>query len=61
MFPKAITALLALAATVSLTAAPGLPARKVHYTPDGHSAVCVNGSARFNRALYGAHSGFRME
>ena len=32
-----------------------------HYEPEGRSAVCVNGSARYNRALYGAHSGFRME
>ena len=32
-----------------------------HYEPEGLSAVCVNGSARYNRALYGAHSGFRME
>lgn len=33
----------------------------IHYRPDGGSAVCVNGAARYNRALYGAHSGFRME
>lgn len=35
--------------------------RAMHYRPAGQSAVCTNGSARFNRALYGAHSGFRLE
>lgn len=35
--------------------------RAAHYRPEGRSAVTVNGPARFNRALYGAHSGFRME
>lgn len=33
----------------------------LHYRPEGRSAVCVNGTTKFNRALYGAHSGFRME
>lgn len=32
-----------------------------HYTPQGGSAVCVDGTTLYNRALYGAHSGFRME
>ena len=38
-------------------------ARKMHYRPDetGRGVVCVDGVARFNRALYGAHTGFRME
>lgn len=35
--------------------------RAAHYRPEGRSAVTVNGPARFNRALYGAHSGFRLE
>lgn len=35
--------------------------RPLHYRPDGNSAVVVNGKARFNRALYGAHTGFRVE
>lgn len=61
MSKTAINLLLALIAAGPLSAAPGLPARSVHYKPDGQSAVCVNGTARYNRALYGAHSGFRME
>lgn len=38
-------------------------ARKMHYRPDetGFGVVCVDGTARFNRALYGAHIGFRVE
>ncbi|MDO4758829.1 MAG: DUF4450 domain-containing protein [Rikenellaceae bacterium] len=35
--------------------------RALHYRPDGQSAICVDGTARFNRALYGAHTGFRLE
>ena len=33
----------------------------MHYLPDGISAVTVNGESRFNRGLYGAHSGFRID
>lgn len=36
-------------------------ARKLHYRPDGKGVFSIDGTARFNRALYGAHSGFRME
>lgn len=35
--------------------------RPLHYRPDGRSVVVVDGKARFNRALYGAHTGFRVE
>ena len=35
--------------------------RQQHYVADGNSAVTVNGKSKFNRALYGAHSGFRMD
>ena len=35
--------------------------RPVHYMPDGTSAVAVDGKTRFNRGLYGAHSGFRVD
>ncbi len=35
--------------------------RRLHYRPDTQGVICVDGSARFNRALYGAHSGFRLE
>lgn len=32
-----------------------------HYTPDGQSVVTVNGGSKFNRGLYGAHTGFRVD
>ncbi|MCH5234702.1 MAG: DUF4450 domain-containing protein [Muribaculaceae bacterium] len=35
--------------------------RPPHYLPDGVSAVSLNGEKRFNRGLYGAHSGFRID
>ncbi|HYO22806.1 MAG TPA: DUF4450 domain-containing protein, partial [Flavisolibacter sp.] len=35
--------------------------REIHYKPDGEDFVLVNGSRRFNRALYGGNSGFRAE
>ncbi|HEX8316278.1 MAG TPA: DUF4450 domain-containing protein, partial [Flavisolibacter sp.] len=35
--------------------------REVHYKSDGEDFVLVNGSRRFNRALYGGNSGFRAE
>lgn len=41
-------------------AAQGAP-RPLHYRPDGSSVVAHDGTARFNRALYGAHTGFRVE
>ena len=54
-----------LAATGILFSAAAFAAkapRQLHYRPDGaNSVVAVNGSTKFNRALYGAHSGFRME
>lgn len=34
---------------------------KLHYLPDGGSAYTVNGTVKFNRGLYGAHSGFRVD
>ncbi|WP_114783017.1 DUF4450 domain-containing protein [Botryobacter ruber] len=36
-------------------------ARPLRYKPEGNSFVIVNGTKRFNRALYGTHSGFRVE
>lgn len=46
---------------VSLQTAAGIELRPRHYVPDDRSAVCIDGKTKFNRALYGAHSGFRME
>lgn len=43
----------------------GLPfkseAANLHYIPDGNSVYTVNGTTKFNRALYGAHTGFRVD
>jgi hypothetical protein len=35
--------------------------RAVHYLPDGNDFVCENGKMRFNRALYGTNTAFRVE
>ncbi|HJX71273.1 MAG TPA: DUF4450 domain-containing protein, partial [Bacteroidales bacterium] len=35
--------------------------RSVRYHPDGTDFIIVNGDKRFNRALYGTNSGFRIE
>jgi hypothetical protein len=35
--------------------------RKIHYVPDGSSFVLKNGTRKFNRALYGSNTGFRVE
>ena len=35
--------------------------RSVRYQPDGRDFVIANGNKRFNRALYGTNTGFRVE
>ncbi|WP_207427037.1 DUF4450 domain-containing protein [Pedobacter sp. SYSU D00535] len=35
--------------------------RQIHYRPDGEDFVLANGKKRFNRALYGTNTGFRVE
>lgn len=35
--------------------------RKIHYKPKGEAFELVNGSRKFNRALYGTNTGFRIE
>ena len=35
--------------------------RTLHYKPKGNAFVLVNGSRKFNRALYGTNTGFRVE
>ena len=35
--------------------------RTVRYTPEGEDFVITNGARRFNRALYGTHTAFRVE
>ncbi|MCM1490116.1 MAG: DUF4450 domain-containing protein [Muribaculum sp.] len=58
MNTKIKSTLLALA-TLGLffeTEAAGL-----HYTPYGNSVISTNGTVKFNRGLYGAHTGFRVD
>ena len=40
---------------------PSFRPRPPHYLPDGGGVVTFDGPGRFNRALYGAHTGFRVE
>ncbi|MBS7229676.1 DUF4450 domain-containing protein [Flavobacterium psychroterrae] len=35
--------------------------RKIHYAPEGNSFVLKNGTRKFNRALYGSNTEFRVE
>lgn len=35
--------------------------RSIHYLPEGKDFVTTNGALRFNRALYGANTAFRVE
>ena len=35
--------------------------REIHYRPDGEDIVIVNGTHRFNRAIYGTNTAFRVE
>lgn len=35
--------------------------RSIHYKPEGSNFVCNNGTMRFNRALYGTNTAFRVE
>ena len=35
--------------------------RIMHYQPQGNSFICVNPYKKFNRALYGGNTAFRVE
>jgi hypothetical protein len=35
--------------------------REIHYRPDGEDIVIINGTHRFNRAIYGTNTAFRVE
>ena len=45
----------------SLSEAKHRSPRTLRYTPEGEDFVIINGDRKFNRALYGGHSGFRLE
>ena len=40
---------------------PGFPERPLRYHPDRGDFVIINGTKKFNRALYGGHTAFRVE
>lgn len=49
---------------ISLTVASqqkGIPVRTLQYTPQGNDFVCVNGTNRYTRPLYGSHTVYRVE
>lgn len=33
----------------------------LHFTPNGNSVTATNGTVKYNRGLYGAHTGFRVD
>ena len=39
----------------------GAAAFAQQYQPEGQAFVCVNGTNRFTRALYGSHTDWRLE
>ncbi len=39
----------------------GMKPRTLQYKPEGGDFVCVNGTNRYTRALYGSHSDYRVE
>lgn len=58
---KRIISLLLGAAIVMGCGAESRVSPVLHYTPSGNSVVSVDGTVKFNRGLYGAHSGFRVD
>lgn len=55
---RIITTCIILLAAVSIMAATG---RKQQYFPDGRDIVCQDGDKRYNRALYGSYTEYRLE
>ena len=55
---RIITTSIILLAAVSVMAATG---RKQQYFPDGRDIVCQDGDKRYNRALYGSSTEYRLE
>lgn len=51
---------LALSCTLTM-GARDIVQRTVHYMPEGNAFVCVNGSSRYTRALYGSTAEWRLE
>ena len=51
---------LALSCTLTM-GARDIVQRTAHYMPEGNAFVCVNGSSRYTRALYGSTAEWRLE
>ena len=51
---------LALSCTLTM-GAQDIVQRTAHYMPEGNAFVCVNGSSRYTRALYGSTAEWRLE
>ncbi len=51
----------AMSAQASAAQTQAAPDRELHYRPDGRDIVCVNGSNRYTRALYGGPTEYRIE
>jgi len=58
MMKRIITTSIILLAAVSIMAVTG---RKQQYFPDGRDIVCQDGDKRYNRALYGSYTEYRLE
>ncbi len=56
-----LSLLAALSAVCSVCCAPQGEVRTMRYYPDGRDIVCLNGTGRYTRALYGTHTRFRLE
>lgn len=50
-----------LSSTIILFGQEKTSIRKIHYVPEENSFVLKNGTRKFNRALYGSNTGFRVE
>ena len=60
MKPIRLSVIVAFLVSSSLAQA-SFPTRVMHYYPEGRDIVCVNGESRYNRALYGGYTEFRLE
>ena len=60
MFKIGMLSALALSCTLTM-GARDIVQRTAHYMPEGNAFVCVNGSSRYTRALYGSTAEWRVE
>lgn len=60
MFKIGMLCALALSCTLTM-GARDIVQRTAHYMPEGNAFVCVNGSSRYTRALYGSTAEWRVE